>query len=106
MRPANNSTAATVDAGFRNFKSPIPYVFAGLAVMLGLIAVALVILACSYRKSFSDNSASDAQEKPAKAAPDMEVDSEPKIVVIMAGEDSPTYLAKPTSTTSHHTEQV
>jgi hypothetical protein len=35
----------------------------------------------------------------------MEMDSEPKIVVIMAGEDNPTYLAKPTSITSH-TEPV
>jgi hypothetical protein len=104
MRPVNNSTAATVDAGFRNFKSPIPYLFAGLAAMLGLIAVALVILACSYRKSLPD-SPSDAEEKPAKPVPDMEMDSEPKIVVIMAGEDNPTYLAKPTSITSH-TEPV
>lgn len=71
--------------------------------MLGLIAVALVILACSYSKSRS-SSPSDAEEKPAKPV-NVEVDSEPKIVVIMAGDDNPTYLAKPVSSRSH-AEQV
>jgi hypothetical protein len=104
MRPATNSTAATVDTGFRNWKTPIPYLFAGLAIMLGLITVALVILVCSYRKS-SSHSPGDAEEKPAKPVPVTEADSEPKIVVIMAGEDNPTYLAKPVSA-ALHTEQV
>nr|GFA24245.1 protein glutamine dumper 2-like [Tanacetum cinerariifolium] len=30
--------------------SPVPYLFGGLAAMLGLIAFALLILACSYWK--------------------------------------------------------
>ncbi|GMY12795.1 protein GLUTAMINE DUMPER 4-like [Fagus crenata] len=104
MRPASNSTTVTVDAGFRNWNSPIPYLFGGLALMLGLIAMALVILACSYSKSLS-NAASDAEEKQAKTV-NMEVDSEPKVVVIMAGDDIPTYLAKPVSSTCHSHEQV
>ncbi|XP_041002916.1 protein GLUTAMINE DUMPER 4-like [Juglans microcarpa x Juglans regia] len=103
MRPANNSTT-TVDSGFGNWNSPIPYLFGGLALMLGLISMALVILACSYRKySLSDSSRPrDAEEKISAAQPaNMAVDSEPKIVVIMAGDDNPTYLAKPVSSTSH-----
>ncbi|KAF3957696.1 hypothetical protein ACB098_01G220300 [Castanea mollissima] len=103
MRPASNSTTVNVDAGFRNFNSPIPYLFGGLALMLGLIAVALSILACSYGKTFS-NSPSDAdQEKQAKAV-NTKADSEPKVVVIMAGDDIPTYLAKPVSSTGHSEE--
>ncbi|EMS55522.1 hypothetical protein TRIUR3_12089 [Triticum urartu] len=32
------------------WQSPVPYLFGGLAAMLGLIALALLILACSYWK--------------------------------------------------------
>ncbi|XP_016456185.1 protein GLUTAMINE DUMPER 2-like [Nicotiana tabacum] len=80
--------------------SPAPYLFAGVAAMLGLIAFALVILACSYRKrSGDDQSQSDieagAGEKSAgdnlKVMPVFEV----KIVVIMAGDLNPTFLATP-----------
>ncbi|GMH04397.1 hypothetical protein Nepgr_006236 [Nepenthes gracilis] len=100
MRPTTttNTAAATsraaakgaVDGGFRQSNSPVPYLFGGLAVMLGLIAVALIILACSYWRSSSGGTG--AGEGTRRAA---EVDSEPKIVVIMAGDEIPTYLAKP-----------
>ncbi|KAJ1382513.1 protein GLUTAMINE DUMPER 2-like [Sesbania bispinosa] len=33
-----------------SWHSPVPYLFGGLAAMLGLIAFALLILACSYWK--------------------------------------------------------
>ncbi|KAJ1380792.1 protein GLUTAMINE DUMPER 5-like [Sesbania bispinosa] len=94
MRPegASNSTTmaiAAAGADFRKVTSPVPYLFGGLAVMLALIAVALIILACSYRN----------EEKPTKTV-EMTVDSEPKIVVIMAGDTNPTYLAKPAVSTS------
>lgn len=78
--------------------------------MLGLITVALVILACSYRKSSpapTPNSgrgttSSGELEKPAVQV-DVNVGSdEPKIVVIMAGDDKPTYLAKPVACSTRH----
>ncbi|ESQ46482.1 hypothetical protein EUTSA_v10000360mg [Eutrema salsugineum] len=83
--------------------SPVPYLFGGLAAMLGLIAFALLILACSYwRLSTSgDNSGegndggvdevkeSRSGEKAANAA------YEEKILVIMAGDDLPSFLATP-----------
>ncbi|XWS47536.1 hypothetical protein CRYUN_Cryun14cG0160800 [Craigia yunnanensis] len=103
MRPASNSTAAVTGAGFRHWNSPIPYLFGGLAVMLGLIAMALVILACSFKKTPS-NSSGEAEEKSTKQAT-MQLEMEPKIVVIMAGDENPTYLAKPVSCTRHN-EQV
>ncbi|KAJ1414006.1 protein GLUTAMINE DUMPER 5-like [Sesbania bispinosa] len=80
---------AATGADFRKVTSPVPYLFGGLALMLALIAVALIILACSYHN----------EEKPAKTV-EMGVDSEPKIVVIMAGDTNPTYLAKPAMSTS------
>ncbi|KAI3439191.1 uncharacterized protein J3R85_005158 [Psidium guajava] len=74
------------------WSSPIPYLFGGLAVVLILIAVALIILACSYRKRTS-NASGDADAKPEKPSiPPL--DLEPRIVVIMAGDEKPKYLAK------------
>ncbi|XVE72240.1 hypothetical protein DITRI_Ditri11bG0023600 [Diplodiscus trichospermus] len=103
MKPASNSTAAAAaatGAEFRHWNSPIPYLFGGLAVMLGLIAMALVILACSFRKSASGSTTGEAEEKHAKQV-SMHLEMEPKIVVIMAGDENPTYLANPVSSTPH-----
>lgn len=81
----------------QRWKSPIPYLFGGLALMLTLVVVALLILACSYIKSSSssngNNNTSQGSEK--LSDDDVEGENEPKIVVIMAGDDNPTYLAKP-----------
>lgn len=103
MRPACNSTTPAVHAG----NSPIPYLFSGLGLMFGLVAVALMILACSYRKSSSSSASTDpeAQEKSVQQG-QMKAEMEPKIVVIMAGDDSPTYLAMPVSCNCQSDEQV
>ncbi|KAL6287643.1 hypothetical protein ACE6H2_012033 [Prunus campanulata] len=101
MMPSAHSTAAATghDAVLRNWKSPIPYLFGGLALMLGLVAVALLILACSFHKTPSSNSSTssdaDQDQKPTRPVDIEAADSEPKIVVIMAGEKTATYLAKP-----------
>ncbi|PWA69962.1 glutamine dumper 3 [Artemisia annua] len=83
--------------------SPVPYLFGGLAAMLGLIAFALLILACSYWKI------SPARERDLEAGEgDIEEDSKPvnhqnppvfeeKYLVIMAGQANPTFLATPAS---------
>ncbi|KAL7138047.1 hypothetical protein ABFS83_10G136500 [Erythranthe nasuta] len=84
--------------------SPVPYLFGGLAAMLGLIAFALLILACSYWKLSGylenrgggdrDLEAGEADDGAAKtAAPVMEE----KFLVIMAGQEKPTFLATPMS---------
>ncbi|KAF3443966.1 hypothetical protein FNV43_RR13656 [Rhamnella rubrinervis] len=101
---STTTTTRVADPGFRNWNTPIPYLFGGLALMMGFIAVALTILACSYRQSYS-NPASNAsghhrrQQNPAgKQVDDVGVDdSEPKIVVILAGQANPTHLANPIS---------
>ncbi|KAL3526659.1 hypothetical protein ACH5RR_011315 [Cinchona calisaya] len=102
----DNSTSTTVN---RWNNSPLPYLFGGLAVMLGLIAVALITLACSYRKypgfqpsSETENDIDDQEDKPPRAALEME----PRIVVIMAGDQNPTYLAKPTTPVIRQLDQV
>ncbi|KAL1563213.1 protein GLUTAMINE DUMPER 5-like [Salvia divinorum] len=87
------TTAAAADAGFQRWNSPIPYLFGGLALVMGVVALALLVLACSYKNSSSEEEPSS--EKSVKAAPPLQPDVEPRIVVIMAGETNPTYLAKP-----------
>ncbi|KAE8685932.1 hypothetical protein F3Y22_tig00111088pilonHSYRG00157 [Hibiscus syriacus] len=88
MRPASNSTTAATGSVFRRWNSPIPYLFGGMAAMLGLIAIALVILVCSCKDSWHNSHGGDQ-----KAA--MQFEMEPKIVVIMAGDENPTYIANP-----------
>ncbi|KAE9604998.1 hypothetical protein Lal_00036838 [Lupinus albus] len=106
MNHASNSTITTSKgATLRNMVSPIPYLFGGLAFMLGLISIALLIIACSYRKQNSSSTLASDEEKSSNKVVNKEMDSEQKIVVIMAGESNPTYLAKPISSTSY-SEQV
>ncbi|KAL6547627.1 Protein GLUTAMINE DUMPER 3 [Orobanche hederae] len=95
------SPAATVQSS--HWHSPVPFLLGGLAAMLGLVAFALLVLACSYWKlavevNRGNNSGGRDVEKgdgglDTKATP---VFGE-KLLVIMAGDVRPTFLATPTS---------
>ncbi|KAG4959062.1 hypothetical protein JHK82_035772 [Glycine max] len=80
--------------------SPVPYLFGGLAAMLGLIAFALLILACSYWKLSGYLEGNGETERDLEAG-ETEQDQKPakpyeeKILVIMAGQEKPTFLATP-----------
>ncbi|KAG6427850.1 hypothetical protein SASPL_112097 [Salvia splendens] len=78
--------------------SPVPYLFGGLAAMLGLIAFALLILACSYWKLSEDGErdleAGGGGDGASRAEPPV---MEEKFLVIMAGQEKPTFLATPMS---------
>ncbi|KAH7853377.1 hypothetical protein Vadar_001720 [Vaccinium darrowii] len=89
--------------------SPVPYLFGGLAAMLGLIAFALLILACSYWK-LSGHLSDDDDNNNNSSERDIELGRadtnektklppvfEEKILVIMAGQVNPTFLATPVS---------
>jgi len=99
MRPINtlSSPSSTQTNEIKIWQSPIPYLFGGLAIMLILISVALVILVCSYKKrgSSSQSSNSDEEMKQVMSKNIEKINSEPEVLVIMAGEDKPTYIAKP-----------
>ncbi|XP_044506786.1 protein GLUTAMINE DUMPER 2-like [Mangifera indica] len=102
MRPGNNSTSGGFNGGLGHRNSPVPYLLAGLGLMLVLIAIAVTILSCSCRKSRTTSAGGDrdhqGEEKSVnKQVATMQSEMEPKIVVIMAGDDNPTYLAKPTA---------
>ncbi|KAJ6382139.1 hypothetical protein OIU77_030737 [Salix suchowensis] len=91
--------------------SPVPYLFGGLAAMLGLIAFALLILACSYWKLSGylesgneggerDLEAGEGENKSGDGSEKKPVAFEEKILVIMAGEVKPTFLATPMASRS------
>uniref|UniRef100_A0A7C9EPJ9 Uncharacterized protein n=1 Tax=Opuntia streptacantha TaxID=393608 RepID=A0A7C9EPJ9_OPUST len=96
--PPHEHHQAAAQASVTGWKSPVPYLFGGLAAMLGLIAFALLILACSYWKlsGYVDSAAGDseggaADEKP-KEAKSVFFNS---VLVIMPGDEKPTQLATP-----------
>ncbi|KAH0990296.1 hypothetical protein GBA52_001779 [Prunus armeniaca] len=88
--------------------SPVPYLFGGLAAMLGLIAFALLILACSYWKLSSrledreggerdlESGGGDEKDQGEESSKTVKVFEE-KILVIMAGNENATFLATPVS---------
>ncbi|XP_047336022.1 protein GLUTAMINE DUMPER 5-like [Impatiens glandulifera] len=93
--PEYTTASAVNDVGVSTgWKSPIPYLFGGLTLLLILVSFALLVLSCSSSTSRSDV----VDQKPTSTphllpAPEME----PKIVVIMPGHRNPTFLAKPVS---------
>ncbi|KAK7316250.1 hypothetical protein VNO77_35131 [Canavalia gladiata] len=100
MRPVSNSSLAS--DGIVILQSPTPYLFGGLALLMVLISVALVILVCFHRKHASQSSTEGEDIK--QAIPqNIDTDSEPKILVIMAGDDKPTYLGKPITPSTYCT---
>jgi hypothetical protein len=88
--------------------SPVPYLFGGLAAMLGLIAFALLILACSYWKlsGYLEGNSESERDLEAGQENNNETDQKPqkpyeeKILVIMAGQNKPTFLATPSMSSS------
>lgn len=85
MPPASNSTIAA------DSHAVIPYLLAGLAIMMALIATALAILGCSYSKPPANEDEDAAAANRAR----MQLEMEPKTVVIVPGDELPRYLAKP-----------
>lgn len=108
MVSGHNATSSTLNYGFHNWKSPVPYLFGALAAMLGLIMIALIILACSYRNypgsRPSGNDVDDPEKPPSSDL--LRPEMEPRVVVIMAGDHNPTYLAKPTASSICLSDQV
>ncbi|KAJ0245455.1 Protein GLUTAMINE DUMPER 6 [Hirschfeldia incana] len=83
------------------WKSPIPYLFGGLFLLILLIALALLSLVCTNKKTPSSSSSNDTNpvgeedDTGDNKAKSIMVEYLPKIVVILAGEDKPSCLAVP-----------
>ncbi|XP_062221268.1 protein GLUTAMINE DUMPER 2-like [Phragmites australis] len=109
------SSSATFRAPHSPWQSPVPYLFGGLAAMLGLIALSLLALACSYWKlsgslatgepddldhqAGTGSRSGDGGEKGSAAGKAGRAGDQWRehVVVIMAGDERPTFLATPAS---------
>ncbi|KAL5723408.1 hypothetical protein ACHQM5_006814 [Ranunculus cassubicifolius] len=98
------SSSHSANAQSHLLHSPIPYLFGGLAAMLTLIALSLIVLVCSHRKSSANPESDDIEKAPKLSLPPPEM--EPKIVVIMAGDNMPTFIAKPVAAAEHKQQEV
>ncbi|XP_013618765.1 PREDICTED: protein GLUTAMINE DUMPER 3-like [Brassica oleracea var. oleracea] len=102
-RETVDGNRTTVGGPHSPWHSPVPYLFGGLAAMLGLIAFALLILGCSYWRlsgyfDGEENQSRDSDLEAGDMKPDKAVKAvalPEKFLVIMAGDVNPTYLATP-----------
>ncbi|KAJ8634662.1 hypothetical protein MRB53_008929 [Persea americana] len=106
MRPLDSSLNTTITPFHHSpWRSPVPYLFGGLALMLCIVAFALLLLACSYwnlsniLRNRENRGNRDLQNRDEKTAESIKTPQplDLKVLVIMAGDDNPTYLANPTS---------
>ncbi|KAH7851059.1 hypothetical protein Vadar_006835 [Vaccinium darrowii] len=95
----STTTTTTTTTTVWRWNSPIPYLFGGLALMLGLITIALILLICSRRKPVRSSTPSGGGAGEGKPISD-EADLQPKVLVIMAGNNKPTFLAIPISSST------
>lgn len=105
VSPTPSMSVMQTQAQRSPWHSPVPYLFGGLAAMLGLIAFALLILACSYwklagqldeREGGQERDLENGDEKEAGDSESKAVKVfEEKFLVIMAGDEKPTFLATP-----------
>ncbi|GLJ43143.1 hypothetical protein SUGI_0895400 [Cryptomeria japonica] len=87
------------------WRSPVPYLMGGMGAMIVLILFALLLLLCSHwnekRTESQSGDENGRSEKTEMGSRCMEVhedcEMEQRVVVIMAGYDNPTFIAKPTS---------
>ncbi|GLJ53432.1 hypothetical protein SUGI_1139490 [Cryptomeria japonica] len=93
----NISSSSTIATTHSLWRSPVPYLMGGLGVMIALILFALLLLLCSH---YNHNSREHESENNEMGKENMEVDGcdeMERVVVIMAGNDNPTFIAKPSS---------
>uniref|UniRef100_A0A0E0CH47 Uncharacterized protein n=1 Tax=Oryza meridionalis TaxID=40149 RepID=A0A0E0CH47_9ORYZ len=99
--PAMAAAAAVAPPPF--WSTPTPYLFIGFGVVMALIAVALAVLLCTRRKD--GGRGVGGEEGGDVVSPGMmsvrvlaplDREAPPRVVVVMAGDDSPSFLASAT----------
>jgi hypothetical protein len=94
--PAYGATGGVQPPPF--WSTPTPYLFIGFAVVMGLIAVALAVLLCSRRREGrrdEEDMIVPAGMMSVRVLAPLDRES-PKVVVVMAGDDAPSFLASAT----------
>ncbi|KAM7479778.1 hypothetical protein LguiA_027991 [Lonicera macranthoides] len=77
--------------------STTTYLFCGLSLFFALVVLSIVIISCYMRMGRPNSAVRDdtgIKEKPQHCAITV-VDDEPRIIVIMAGDQNPSHLATP-----------
>ncbi|XP_074580578.1 protein GLUTAMINE DUMPER 2-like [Curcuma longa] len=83
-------------AAHSGWRYPVPFLFGGMAAMLALVALALLILTCSYYwNSLSGHDDSDLQKPRDSHGAKAPASLEDSVLVIMPGEVAPSVLAVP-----------
>ncbi|CAD6336193.1 unnamed protein product [Miscanthus lutarioriparius] len=97
MRPESGVSGVSVklmagagEAPPSSWRTPTPYIFLGLTFVMGVIAVALLVLICARKKASSSSSDEKATAAARALVP---LDQEPKVVVFMPGDHAPSFLA-------------
>lgn len=82
-----------------NWNSSVSFLYGGLAPIFIVIGIALLTVACSrcLRPQTNLSSTTSRESNTSRRETINEVDHEPNILVIVAGEDHPTHMAKPLS---------
>ncbi|KAF5779439.1 putative protein glutamine dumper [Helianthus annuus] len=97
MTPTQNTTTTStvITASGLQWNSLMMYLFGGMLLIFCLIACALIILAFSYKKPYSDDMGEGDGDKPSSSVSkaSLQPQIEPQIVIIMPGDTNPTYLA-------------
>ncbi|GLJ30558.1 hypothetical protein SUGI_0605050 [Cryptomeria japonica] len=75
--------------------SPAPYVLCGVSAMLALVAFLLILLVCYFHKTMGEDHITGDCSLHVK---NIDSQEEKRVMVIMAGEDKPTFLPKPLAT--------
>ncbi|WOL13618.1 hypothetical protein Cni_G22389 [Canna indica] len=76
------------------WQTPTPYLFGGFSAVVILIAVALIVLFCSHRKLSVNGGSSELMSLP-EVAIVVPLEMEPRFVVVMPGENMPSFVARP-----------
>ncbi|KAI3808621.1 hypothetical protein L1987_24576 [Smallanthus sonchifolius] len=97
MTHTNNTTVVAATTIFR-WNSPVLYICSGLVLVLCVISCALMMLTCSYNKSYTSSNSSAIRDEVKPSLPEfhgkLSPETEAKIVVVMPGDMNPSCLAK------------
>lgn len=97
----NDTAASAYDGAHLRWRSPALYLFIGVAGMLALIGLASMVLLCFWWKIGAGSVEANDPERVSPVATEgkeeitpCDIDKEEKILVIMPGDEKPTFIAK------------
>ncbi|MED6220796.1 hypothetical protein PIB30_048325 [Stylosanthes scabra] len=96
MMMSSSTSASGINNGWFEWKCnlPVEFLFGGLALIFGVIGMALFFLVCCprrKRRSFCECHTNDNSKHEISVRAELE----PDVLVIVAGEKHPTFMAKP-----------